>query len=41
MQTSVECGHKGWGERTSSDIAVSVTGMCVREMDMGEGKGGQ
>lgn len=39
MQTSVECGHKGWGERISSDIAVSVTGMCVREMDMGEGKG--
>lgn len=41
MQTSVVCGHKGWGERTSSDIAVSVFGMSVREMDMGEGIGGQ
>jgi hypothetical protein len=35
MHTSVECAHKGWGERKSSDIAVLVIGMCVREMDMG------
>lgn len=30
---------KGWEGRRSSDLTISVIGMCVREMDIEEGKG--
>lgn len=30
---------KGWEGRRLSDLAISVNGMCVREVDMEEGKG--
>lgn len=30
---------KGWEGRRSGDLAISVIGVCVREVDMEEGKG--